>query len=108
MSVTKPSATFKIYLEIPYEERDMAKANNCRWCPDAKKWYCVNNTNPLVSKYLKSYFDVPFDLKDDAKKCGARWDGSAWYSYQGNAALISLLENNTTAVKEDRRLFIPI
>jgi hypothetical protein len=87
----------KIYLAIPFEVKDEAKKNKCRWCPERKMWYCINSKNPMVEKYLFSFFDVPFELKDRAKELGARWDGvnKSWYSYQGNTALIALLEEES-------------
>ena len=85
----------KIFLEIPYEERELAKKNKCRWCPTSKKWCCVDSKNPLIAKYQLRYYDVPFELKDEAKLAGAKWDAveRSWYSYQENTALIQVLED---------------
>lgn len=83
----------KIFLEIPYEERELAKKHKCRWCPDSKKWYCVDSKNPLIAKYKLKYYDIPFDLKDEAKRVGAKWDivNKSWYSYQENSGLSAIL-----------------
>jgi Domain of unknown function (DUF5710) len=35
----------KIYLEVPYCDKDLAKALGCRWCPEARSW-CI--TRPLT------------------------------------------------------------
>lgn len=91
------ASAVKIYLAIPFEKKDLAKTNKCRWCPERKMWYCLNVKNPMVETYLFSFFDVPFELKDKAKELGARWDSTnkSWYSYQGNDALIALLEEES-------------
>lgn len=88
--------TKKIYLEIPYDKKELAKQNKCKWCPAEKKWWCENSDNKLVETYLKTYFDIPYDAKDRAKELGARWDmeSKSWYSYQGNNALRELLDED--------------
>jgi len=83
----------KIYLDVPFSEKEFAKKNKCRFDMEKKKWYATSSTNPIIEKYLLTYFEVPYDLKDRAKEVGARWDAEAksWYSYQGNSELLSIL-----------------
>lgn len=39
---------FRIYLNVPFCDKDYARELGCKWDPDAKKWYCID------SKYWKS------------------------------------------------------
>ena len=40
----------KTYLNVPYNDRHIAKNNNCKWDKDLKEWYTYK-TNPIVLKY---------------------------------------------------------
>lgn len=33
----------RVYLHVPYSEKDDAKKLGCRWDPDRKKWYCIDS-----------------------------------------------------------------
>ena len=84
----------KIFLEVPFAYKEIAKKGKCKFDSDVKKWYATSEKNPLIAKYLIAYYNVPYDLKDKAKALGARWDmdRKQWYSYQGNDLLIALLD----------------
>lgn len=41
----------KVYLNVPYSEKDIAKNLGAKWDPSKKKWYCSNNCNELINKY---------------------------------------------------------
>ena len=44
----------KIYLNVPYAEKDKAKADGARWDPGAKKWY-VSSDNKNKDKLISTY-----------------------------------------------------
>ena len=40
----------KVFLEVPFENKDDAKAAGARWDNDKKKWYCMSNQDMSVLK----------------------------------------------------------
>lgn len=45
----------KNYLNVPYAEKDQAKALGARWDPAKKKWYVLNNIDMAIfSRWLLS------------------------------------------------------
>eukprot|EP01031_Cornospumella_fuschlensis_P036634 gene36634-44438_t len=86
----------KVYLIIPFEDKDVAKQMGARWDPEAKLWYAMAdddtgllqrwpsvgspaNAGPFSSKPMEDrlssdarvYLTVPFSEKDEAKALGA-------------------------------------
>ena len=43
----------KIYLDVPFAKKDEAKKLGCRWDPDKKKWYILDNLNDNIFKQFK-------------------------------------------------------
>jgi ribonuclease HI len=43
----------KIYLDVPFAKKDEAKKLGCRWDPDKKKWYILDNSNDNIFKQFK-------------------------------------------------------
>lgn len=43
----------RMYLNVPYKEKDEAKSLGAKWCPSNKLWYCYNNSEELLKKYKK-------------------------------------------------------
>ena len=41
----------RIYLDVPYEEKDVVKSNGAKWDPSKKKWW-VYDINPEIKKYV--------------------------------------------------------
>lgn len=101
----------KRYVQIPYADKNEAKALGARWDKEKKSWYippgvnqapfekwlnspvnqaqAVNTTEPAADKIL---IDVPYREKNDARALGARWDKEqkSWYIPAGtNAALFA-------------------
>jgi hypothetical protein len=37
--VMPPAPEHKVWLKVPYREKEEAKAVGCRWDPKAKRWY---------------------------------------------------------------------
>ena len=36
----------RVYLDCPYEEKDLCKGAGGRWDPDARKWYVPQGDDP--------------------------------------------------------------
>ena len=36
----------RVYLDCPYEEKDLCKGAGGRWDPDARKWYVPEGDDP--------------------------------------------------------------
>lgn len=105
----KQSIEERIYLTVPYKEKDQAKALGAKWDGKEKSWYAPADTNleplqkwvisdnqqaevtqqttymPEPTSDEKTYLAVPFSEKDDAKVLGAKWDKEAksWYAPEG-------------------------
>lgn len=98
-------AAKKIWLNVPFAEKDQAKAAGASWDNGQKQWFAPKGTDltPL-KKYLptveqentvsqaspnvaseKTWLHVPFNEKEKAKAVGARWDKmqKQWYAPQG-------------------------
>ena len=96
----------RIWLDVPYAEKDLAKAAGAKWDTTAKRWYApesgmvdlepwIRGSDPAPkSRFVqvagKVWLDVPFGDEEAAKAAGARWDAKAkcWYAPRpGIAAL---------------------
>jgi hypothetical protein len=53
------TATDKIYLNVPYEEKDKAKAIGARWDADVKRWYY---TNPDDERRFRKWKDMALSV----------------------------------------------
>lgn len=102
----------KVYLIVPFDEKDMAKQMGARWDPEAKLWYALadddsgllqrwpavgstgSSGNRQIEQSLsvdsKAYLTVPFSEKDEAKALGARWDKDSkmWFAPNNEPALV--------------------
>jgi hypothetical protein len=46
----------RIYLNVPFTEKNEAKEMGCRWDPDRKKWYCGSiNIVECVSRWGNNF-----------------------------------------------------
>jgi len=86
----------RVYLYVPFEERERVKSLGAKWDGETKRWYVSKR---FLSQYRKKlgqyenpvfnvYYNIPFDLKDEAKQLGARWDKEVkkWYALNTNEA----------------------
>ena len=91
----------KIWLDVPYREKEQAKREGAQWDKAAKRWYAregadldrlaawmpkeVRPDMPPVMATEKTWLAVPYGEKEQAKRLGARWDGKArsWYAPEG-------------------------
>ena len=80
------------YLNVPREQKDIAKALGAYWDSDKMLWYVpagkdVSKFSQFIDegKVIKSvkkvYLNVPFEEKDNAKRLGAKFDSGKkkWY-----------------------------
>ncbi len=79
----------KIYLQVPFKEKDQVKALGAKWDKQISHW-CVPKgtdltpfnqwpvTTPTTSK---RFLAVPYEERKEAKAAGAKWDKqqSAWF-----------------------------
>jgi hypothetical protein len=80
----------KYFIEIPFDLKHIAKANNCLWDMDAKKWYTLDADNTLINDYkpvILNHFN--FDKKDFIKSNGGKYDSAhkQWSTYKSNEKL---------------------
>ena len=57
----------RIYLNVPYSEKEEAKSLGARWNPTIKKWYINSTTDELPREFLKwecPIEGIPGILKD--------------------------------------------
>ena len=80
----------KYFIEIPFDLKHIAKANNCLWDVDAKKWYTLDEDNTLINEYRS----IPlthfiFDKKEFIKSNGGKYDSNTkqWSTYKSNEKL---------------------
>lgn len=67
----------RYYLEVPYEDRENAKALGARWDIKRRLWYVRDLATYEQCrrwKPIEIYLNVPFDEKEDAKARGAKFD----------------------------------
>ena len=73
-----------VYLEVPFPEKDGAKAAGARWDPRKIQWYAPPGTDlsPLET-WIKHriYLECDFKDKTTVAENGARWDRvqQRWY-----------------------------
>ncbi len=101
----------RVYVQIPYADREQAKMLGAKWDKEEKSWYIppgvnqepfrkwldsatnqaktVTDNTPAIAKTL---IDVPFREKNEARALGAKWDKDqkSWYIPEGvNTALFA-------------------
>ena len=74
MNNREPQMNVRVYLSIPFADKDDAKELGCRWDASRKKWYCID------SDYGKS----------NVSECIQIWDNPEPYKIiDGNVVLLS-------------------
>ena len=74
--------TKRIYLKVPYPEKDDAKSLGAKFDSDIKLWYLEGNSNlRKINERWAVYLDCPYSEKDEAKEKGAKFDSDLkkWY-----------------------------
>ena len=87
------------YLDVPFAEKDEAKALGARFDMTQKMWYVPKGKDVAafakwapsqnITSVKKVYVNVPFSMKDEVKAAGAYWDGNKkkWYFQSTNKRL---------------------
>ena len=80
------SANNKIYLNIPYSEKNNGKKAGALWDSKMKSWYITSRIdskqkNNILKRWERIYIKVPFDEKNEVKRMGGKWDSmkKQWY-----------------------------
>jgi antirestriction protein ArdC/phage/plasmid primase-like uncharacterized protein len=101
-AVRKATLEHKTYLQVPYQERNQAKALGAKWDRAVQSWYVPadvelslfsqwHQTNE-VAKTERQYLAVPYTDRNFAKEAGALWDKTAKSWYVGEHADMSILK----------------
>jgi Domain of unknown function (DUF5710) len=91
----------KTYFDVPFEQKETAKAAGLRWDSTIRKWYAasaeiaeafslsVRGSADPPGETERYYFKVPFLQKDRAKAMGMRFDGirKLWFAPSSPLAL---------------------
>ncbi len=101
---TSHAVVLRIYLDVPREEKEEAKALGAKWDSNEKSWYTMSdnpNKDKLFEKWQKKdieqtkiFLNVPKEEKDFAKALGAKWDNKEklWYTTNKNPQNQELFE----------------
>lgn len=110
--MSMPDKKERAYFDVPYEQRQEAKALGCKWDKNSKKWFISEATPERIEAMEKAGFktveveqenlesvqknenaetkqktllSVPFEEKDLAKELGAKFDREtkSWYVPEG-------------------------
>ena len=91
----------KIWLDVPYREKNQAKQQGAQWDKIERRWYALEGADmaglaawlpkearpdmPPKIATEKTWLAVPYNEKNQAKRLGARWDDKAqsWYAPAG-------------------------
>ena len=57
----KRDAISKIYLEVPYKNKEIAKSFGAKWCPEEKLWYYINNIEKEKEDKLLELFKIVYN-----------------------------------------------
>ena len=71
----------KLYMSVPFEDKDWAKNNGFKFDRMAKAWYLPPGKNPLEFKQYWSYLENTYHDRDELKKRGCRFNSKLkkWY-----------------------------
>ena len=86
--------TGRVYIDVPYSEKDEAKGMGARWDKQERSWFVPSGVEKSAFKKWpekvstqahsaeqRQYLSVPYAERGAAKTAGARWDKAAksWY-----------------------------
>ena len=88
----------KIYLEVPFSEKEKAKEQGAKWDKLRRQWYTLESKedNELINLYGFHYLDIPYYRKDEFKQFGCKWDDKSkqWYTYKSHPELNAIIERS--------------
>lgn len=101
-AINKARLEDKTYLQVPYQERNQAKALGAKWDRGVQLWYVPANVDVSlfsqwpqtdnVAKTDRQYLAVPYTDRNSAKEAGAIWDKTAKSWYVGDNANMDILK----------------
>jgi len=104
-SISNVQMKEKIYLEVPFKDKDIVKEKGAKWDKNKAKWFIYSDNQykeELLAKMkeiqkengAKIYLNVKFEDKNKAKEKGAKWDKAEgkWYTYESNIYIDILVE----------------
>jgi len=80
----------KIYLAVPFEEKNLAKKCGARWDREEKKWWVTEDDFEKVVLWHRERRCLPIDCsfyeKDECRALGAQWNPSKriWWIFAGD------------------------
>jgi hypothetical protein len=80
----------KYYIFVTYALKDIAKSMGARWDPDVRRWYVLNNDNPLLETHQMIYLNIQYKDKDEAKVLDCQYDSNmkSWFCLPSNETAI--------------------
>ena len=80
----------KHYIDIPFDQKHIAKENNCFWDTTSKKWFTYDCDNSILDEYeCVTLLNFIFDKKDFIKSNGGKYNPNTktWHTYKSNSKL---------------------
>lgn len=63
-----PGPHLRIYLNVPFKDKEEAKELNCRWDLEIKSWYCVDNDYNDVEECITRWGRKTYKIINGKKK----------------------------------------
>lgn len=57
----------KIYLQVPFSQKEEAKKAGAKWDTTEKEWYCEGNITSELERWTKTFVDVSPENKEFLK-----------------------------------------
>eukprot|EP01038_Epipyxis_sp_PR26KG_P008061 gene8061-10921_t len=66
----------RVYLAVPYDEKDRVKELGARFDGDNRSWYVdkFESLNPIFDEFQRVYLEVSYEQSSELKKEGGLWD----------------------------------
>ena len=71
----------RLYLVVPFKDKDIVKERGARWDADAKFWYIEENLDPLEFQQWWGFLEGTYEDREHIKSMGGVFSGNlkAWY-----------------------------
>lgn len=100
--MSEQQITKKVYLQVPFDDKDYVKLNGGKWDSEIKRWYVmmtpeeIKTDNHKLDRFRLVYFDCPIRLKDKVKELGGIFlkSESKPFTNRGNYELLKLLRKS--------------
>ena len=95
LEMSQDASAVRLYIKVPYNEKDEVKNLGAHWDIDKKLWYCndttsIDNINTISSKW-SIILNTSYAEKDEVKGLGAKFDGELkkWLIPPGSNSLLA-------------------